>query len=36
MAPVTAYPPPIPPDGYEDHLGISRQYMRDIILGVND
>lgn len=36
MAPVTAYPPPIPPDDYEDHLGISRQYMRDIILGVND
>lgn len=36
MATVTAHPPPIPPDGYEDHLGISRQYMRDIILGVND
>ena len=33
---MTAYPPPIPPDDYEDHLGISRQYMRDIILGVND
>ena len=36
MAPVTAPPPPIPPDDYEDHLGVSRQYMRDIILGVND
>ena len=33
---MTAYPAPIPPDDYEDHLGISRQYMRDIILGVND
>ncbi len=28
--------PPVPPDDYEDHLGPSRQYMRDIILGVND
>ena len=36
MAPVTAPPPPVPPDDYEDHLGVSRQYMRDIILGVND
>ena len=36
MAPVTAPPPPTPPDNYEDHLGKSRQYMRDIILGVND
>jgi VIT1/CCC1 family predicted Fe2+/Mn2+ transporter len=33
---VNAYPPPIPPDDYENHLGSSRQYMRDIILGVND
>lgn len=33
---MTAAPPPIPPDGYEDHLGKSRQYMRDVILGVND
>ena len=24
------------PDGYTPHLGESRQYMRDIILGVND
>lgn len=24
------------PDGYESHIGDSRQYMRDIILGVND
>jgi VIT1/CCC1 family predicted Fe2+/Mn2+ transporter len=30
------HPPPVPPDDYEDHLGISRQYLRDIILGVND
>ena len=30
------HPPPIPPDDYEDHLGISRQDLRDIILGVND
>lgn len=29
-------PPPIPPDDYEDHLGRARQYLRDIILGVND
>jgi len=29
-------PPPVPPDDYQDHLGKSRQYMRDIILGVND
>ena len=36
MAPVTAPPLPIPPDGYEDHLGKSRQYLRDVILGVND
>ncbi len=36
MAFVTASPPPIPPDDYEEHLGASRQYMRDIILGVND
>jgi vacuolar iron transporter family protein len=36
MTSVTAPPPPIPPDDYEDHLGSSRQYMRDIILGVND
>jgi VIT1/CCC1 family predicted Fe2+/Mn2+ transporter len=33
--------PPIPPvsaDGvtYEDHVGMSRQYWRDIVLGVND
>jgi VIT1/CCC1 family predicted Fe2+/Mn2+ transporter len=28
--------PPVPPDDYQDHLGKSRQYMRDIILGVND
>jgi VIT1/CCC1 family predicted Fe2+/Mn2+ transporter len=35
MTPVTA-PPPVPPDDYEDHLGKSRQYLRDIILGVND
>ena len=35
MAPVNA-PPPVPPDDYEDHLGTSRQYLRDIILGVND
>jgi VIT1/CCC1 family predicted Fe2+/Mn2+ transporter len=33
---MTANPPPIPPDDYENHLGKSRQYMRDIILGVND
>ncbi len=33
---MTTHTPPIPPDGYEDHLGRSRQYMRDIILGVND
>ena len=33
---MTAHPAPVPPDDYEDHLGISRQYMRDIILGVND
>lgn len=36
MAPVTAPPPPIPPDDYQDHLGKARQYLRDIILGVND
>ena len=36
MSAVNAYPPPIPPDDYENHLGKSRQYMRDIILGVND
>lgn len=24
------------PDGYQPHIGASRQYMRDIILGVND
>lgn len=29
-------PPPIPPDDYEDHLGQARQYLRDVILGVND
>jgi len=28
--------PPVPPSDYQDHLGKSRQYMRDIILGVND
>jgi VIT1/CCC1 family predicted Fe2+/Mn2+ transporter len=28
--------PPVPPDDYQDHLGKARQYMRDIILGVND
>ena len=33
---MTAHPAPVPPDDYEDHLGISRQYMRDINLGVND
>ncbi|MGB5566836.1 MAG: VIT1/CCC1 transporter family protein [Acidimicrobiia bacterium] len=33
---MTAHPPPVPPDDYENHLGNSRQYMRDIILGVND
>jgi VIT1/CCC1 family predicted Fe2+/Mn2+ transporter len=36
MPPVTAPPAPTPPDDYQDHLGTSRQYMRDIILGVND
>ena len=25
-----------PPPGYQPHIGASRQYMRDIILGVND
>ncbi|MEN8112815.1 MAG: VIT1/CCC1 transporter family protein [Actinomycetota bacterium] len=29
-------PPPIPPDDYQDHLGQARQYLRDVILGVND
>jgi VIT1/CCC1 family predicted Fe2+/Mn2+ transporter len=28
--------PPKPPPDYQDHLGASRQYLRDIILGVND
>jgi VIT1/CCC1 family predicted Fe2+/Mn2+ transporter len=28
--------PPRPPADYQDHLGASRQYLRDIILGVND
>jgi VIT1/CCC1 family predicted Fe2+/Mn2+ transporter len=27
---------PTPPPDYEPHIGASRQYMRDIILGVND
>jgi VIT1/CCC1 family predicted Fe2+/Mn2+ transporter len=27
---------PEPPADYEDHIGATRQYMRDIILGVND
>lgn len=36
MAPVTAPTPPIPPDDYQDHLGKARQYLRDVILGVND
>ncbi len=36
MASVTASPPPAPPDDYEDHLGNARQYLRDVILGVND
>ncbi len=36
MAPVTAPPSPVPPDDYQNHLGKARQYMRDIILGVND
>ena len=36
MSAVNASPPPVPPDDYQDHLGVSRQYMRDIILGVND
>ncbi len=31
-SPVTSHEPP----PYEEHLGASRQYMRDIILGVND
>jgi VIT1/CCC1 family predicted Fe2+/Mn2+ transporter len=31
-----ATPAPEPPVDYEDHIGASRQYMRDIILGVND
>jgi VIT1/CCC1 family predicted Fe2+/Mn2+ transporter len=25
-----------PPDGYKPHIGSKRQYMRDVILGVND
>jgi VIT1/CCC1 family predicted Fe2+/Mn2+ transporter len=36
MALVTAPPPPVPPDDYQDHLGRARQYLRDVILGVND
>jgi vacuolar iron transporter family protein len=28
--------PPAPPEGYVPHIGESRQYWRDIILGVND
>lgn len=36
MAPVTAPPAPVPPDDYQNHLGKTRQYLRDVILGVND
>ncbi len=36
MVAVTAPPPPVPPDDYQDHLGKARQYLRDVILGVND
>jgi VIT1/CCC1 family predicted Fe2+/Mn2+ transporter len=36
MSSVTAPSPPIPPDDYQDHLGKARQYLRDVILGVND
>ncbi|MEN8234028.1 MAG: VIT1/CCC1 transporter family protein [Actinomycetota bacterium] len=33
---MSGHPPPIPPDDYQDHLGQARQYLRDVILGVND
>lgn len=36
MSSVPPLPPPTPPDDYQNHLGKSRQYMRDVILGVND
>ena len=36
MAPVNTPLPPVPPDGYVNHLGKARQYLRDVMLGVND
>ncbi len=36
MTSVTPPSAPVPPDDYQDHLGKARQYLRDVILGVND